>query len=336
MNNLSSIAVVIPCYNVRSHIIEVIEKIGFEVQRIYVVDDASPDDVGRFVRSVCKDTRVKVILNPKNLGVGGAVMVGYSKALDDGADVVVKIDGDGQMDPSLIMNFVIPILSGKADYTKGNRFFYLEGLNSMPPIRIFGNAILSFFTKMSSGYWNIFDPTNGFTAINAEVLRHLPLKKINPRYFFESDMLFRLNLLKAVVVDIPMMSFYGNETSNLKITKIIPEFIFFNIVNFFKRIFYNYYLRDLSLASIELPVGLFLFGMGGIFGLYHWIASAYKGIFTPLGTIILSATSVLSGLQLILAFLGYDIASVPKGFSINVAHKNLWGLSGISRRGPNV
>ena len=310
--NKCSVAVVIPCYNVRQHIIGVIEKIGLEVKNIYVVDDASPDGVGNFVRMVCKDPRVKIIFNPKNLGVGGAVIAGYKKALEDRSDIIVKIDGDGQMDPAMIMNFVMPILLGRADYTKGNRFYYLEGLNSMPSIRIFGNAILSFFTKISSGYWNIFDPTNGFTAIHAEIVRHLPLEKINPRYFFESDILFRLNILKAVVVDIPMVSHYGNEKSNLRINKIIHEFMYFNIKNFLKRIFYNYYLRDLSIASIELPVGLLLFGLGGCFGLYHWISSANMGISTPVGTIILSATFLLSGLQLILAFLGSDIASVPK------------------------
>ena len=257
------IAVVIPCYKVRCQILEVIEKIGEEVRSIYVVDDASPDEVGQYVSTHCSDSRVNVITNQKNLGVGGAVLTGYQKALSDGADIIVKIDGDGQMDPALIPNFVAPIIFGRADYTKGNRFFDLVGLRGMPPIRIFGNAILSFLTKISSGYWNIFDPTNGYTAIHAEVANHLPFEKINFRYFFESDILFRLNILRAVVVDIPMDSRYGNEVSSLKIKKIIFQFLTNHTINFVKRIFYNYYLRDLSLASIELPLGIFLFSGGG-------------------------------------------------------------------------
>ena len=138
--------------------------------------------------------------------------------------VVVKVDGDGQMDPRLIPSFVYPILRGEADYTKGNRFFDLESVRTMPRFRLLGNAILSFMTKLSSGYWNLFDPTNGFTAIHTDVARHLPFDKISRRYFFETDILFRLNTLRAVVVDVPMEAKYGDEVSNLKISKIVLEF----------------------------------------------------------------------------------------------------------------
>jgi hypothetical protein len=166
-------------------------------------------------------------------------------------------------------------------------------------------------TKISSGYWDLFDPTNGYTAIHADVARHLPFKKISSRYFFETDMLFRLNILRAVVVDVPMDAKYSDEVSNLKISKIMGEFFFKHIRNFMKRIFYNYYLRDLSLASIELPLGLVLLLSGTSFGLYHWLESAREGAATPAGTVMLAALPILMGMQLILAFLGYDIASVP-------------------------
>jgi len=240
------------------------------------------------------------------------VMAGYKIAIADGMEIIVKVDGDGQMDPALIPDFIAPILSGNADYTKGNRFFDLENIRAMPAIRIFGNAILSLMTKMSSGYWDLFDPTNGFTAINTEVAQHLPFNKISQRYFFETDMLFRLNTLRAVVVDVPMDAKYGDEISNLKITKIAVEFFFKHVRNFLKRIFYNYYLRDLSLASIELPLGLLLLVAGIYFGLYHWFISAQEGIATTSGTVMLAALPILMGVQFILAFLGYDIASVPR------------------------
>src|SRR5262249_39074317 len=155
----------------------------------------------------------------QNQGVGGAVMSGYRAAIADGMAVVVKVDGDGQMDGSLIPYFVAPIINGEADYTKGNRFFDLEQINQMPPMRLFGNAVLSLMTKLSSGYWNLFDPTNGFTAIHVDAARHLPFDKISKRYFFETDMLFRLNTINAVVVDVPMDASYGDEVSNLKISK---------------------------------------------------------------------------------------------------------------------
>jgi len=306
------IAVVIPSYKVTRHILGVIAGIGCEVGLIFVVDDKCPDGSGAYVREHCTDPRVSVLDHAVNQGVGGAVMTGYSAAIAAGATVIVKVDGDGQMDASLIPWFVAPILSGEADYAKGNRFFDLEQIRSMPPLRLFGNAVLSLITKVSSGYWDIYDPTNGFTAIHANVARILSFDKISKRYFFETDMLFRLNTLHARVVDVAMDAVYGDEVSNLKITKIISEFAFKHVRNFLKRLFYNYYLRNMSLASLELPLGLGLLGFGTIYGIAALIHSAQAGIETPAGVVMMAALPVLMGAQLILAFLAYDIASVPR------------------------
>lgn len=312
MQEIDSIAVVIPSYRVTRHVLDVIAGIGPEVSRIYVIDDQCPDGSGALVRTGCGDPRVTVLRHDKNQGVGGAVMTGYQAAIADGATIIVKLDGDGQMDASLIPDFIAPILAGEADYTKGNRFYDLEQIRAMPPMRLFGNAVLSLMTKLSSGYWDLFDPTNGYTAIHADAARHLPFDKISQRYFFESDMLFRLNTLHAAVVDVPMDAVYGDETSNLKISKIVTEFLAKHVRNFFKRLFYNYYLRNMSLASIELPLGLLLFGFGTVFGLRHWAYAIRTDIATPAGTVMLAALPVLMGAQLILAFLAYDIASVPR------------------------
>jgi len=311
MNINIKIAVVIPSYRVCNHIIGVIDKIGPEVGRIYVIDDCCPSDTGDFVENNCMDKRVVVIRHLKNQGVGGAVMTGYQAAIKDGMDIIVKIDGDGQMDPRLISDFIAPIIAGEADYTKGNRFFDLEKIRTMPKARLFGNAILSFMTKISSGYWNLFDPTNGYTAIHRDVALRLPFQKISHRYFFETDMLFRLNILRAVVVDIPMDAKYGSEISNLEIKKIIGEFLVKHARNFLKRIFYNYYLRDMSLASIEVLVGCLMVVFGVIFGCYHWVQSFCTGSYTSAGAVMLSGISIIVGIQFILAFLAYDILSVP-------------------------
>ncbi len=308
----SRIAVVIPCYRVSKHVLNVIRSIGPEVERIFVIDDKCPEETGKFVTEHCADPRVTVITHDTNQGVGGAVMTGYQAAILENIDIIVKIDGDEQMDPSLIGRFIQPIIDGSADYTKGNRFFNLDQIREMPGLRLFGNAVLSFLNKLSSGYWDIFDPTNGYTAIHADVARMLPFGKISTRYFFESDMLFRLNLLRATVVDIPMDAKYGDESSNLKIRTIVGEFLAKHCRNFFKRVFYSYYLRDLSLASIELPVGLLLFAFGTIFGATHWMRSMATQVATPAGTVMLSALPTLMGMQLILAFLAYDIGSVPR------------------------
>lgn len=312
MISKATIGVVIPSYRVTRHILDVLSRIGPEVSRIYVVDDKCPDGSGALVRAQCTDPRVTVIEHVENQGVGGAVMTGYQAAIDDDITVIVKVDGDGQMDPALISQFAAPILQGEADYAKGNRFFDLEQIRAMPPIRLFGNAVLSLMTKLSSGYWDLFDPTNGYTAIHADAARHLPFRQISRRYFFETDMLFRLNTLHAVVVDVPMDAHYADEVSNLKISKIITEFLVKHARNLGKRIFYNYYLRNMSVASLELPLGLGLLGLGTGYGLVHWAESANAGIATPAGTVMLAALPVLMGLQLLLAFLANDIASVPK------------------------
>ena len=308
----AAIAVVIPSYRVTRHILGVLAGIGPEVSRIYVVDDRCPDGSGALVRAQCTDPRVVVLEHAENQGVGGAVMTGYQAAIADAMRIIVKVDGDGQMDAALIPQFVAPILNGEADYTKGNRFFDLEQIRQMPPLRLFGNAVLSLMTKLSSGYWDLFDPTNGYTAIHVDAARHLPFDKISKRYFFETDMLFRLNTLNAVVVDVRMDASYGDEVSNLKISKIVTEFLFKHARNFTKRIFYNYYLRNMSLASVELPLGLALLAWGTVYGALHWIASAKAGVATAPGTVMLSALPVLMGMQLVLAFLAYDIASVPR------------------------
>lgn len=306
------VAVVIPSYKVTGQVLGVIADIGTEVWRIYVVDDKCPDGSGAFVSQHCSDSRVRVLYHEHNQGVGGAVMTGYAQAIADGADVIVKVDGDGQMDPSLIPSFVAPIAAGDADYTKGNRFFNLEKIRQMPAVRLFGNATLSFMAKLSSGYWDLFDPTNGYTAIHADVARLLPLAKISRRYFFETDILFRLNTIRAVVVDVPMDARYADEVSNLRISRIAGEFLLKHVRNFAKRLFYNYYLRDLSVASIELPLGLLLLVFGVVFGGWHWIRAVREGVVASAGTVMLSALPTLMGLQLVLAFLNYDIASVPR------------------------
>jgi glycosyltransferase involved in cell wall biosynthesis len=303
---------VIPCYRVTRHIAGVLAAVGPECSRIYVVDDACPEHSGDFVAAHCRDGRIRILRNATNMGVGGAVMAGYRAALDDGATVIVKIDGDGQMDPRLLHPLVAPILAGEADYTKGNRFYDLDNVARMPRIRVFGNAMLSILAKLSTGYWGIFDPTNGFTAIHARLAQRLPFDRISNGYFFETDVLFRLNLLRAVVIDVPMMAIYGGETSNLRISQIVLEFFGKHLRNFAKRLFYNYFLRDVSIASIELVLGTVLLAFGLLFGSYHWLQSARAGIATPVGTIMLSALSVLTGLQFLLSFLSYDIAAVPR------------------------
>jgi glycosyltransferase involved in cell wall biosynthesis len=308
----TTVAVVIPCYRVVPAVLEVLEKIGPEADRIYCVDDACPDESGSFIQKQCRDPRVRVVRHQKNQGVGGATVTGFRAALEDGAEIVVKIDGDGQMDPALLPRFLNPILSGRADYCKGNRFFSVESVQSMPPIRLLGNALLSFITKLSSGYWNIFDPTNGYLAIHSRVLAELPLGKIHPRYFFESDMLFRLNTIGAVVEDVPMNARYADEHSSLRVGRVLLPFLFNHVRNFGKRIVYNHFLRNFSAASVELALGLVSLLFGVLFGVVRWWHSFQSGVPVTAGTVMLAALPVILGSQLLLSFLNYDVRNIPQ------------------------
>ena len=314
---LDSVAVVIPCFRVRRHILDVIAGLpaqieGAPLDLILVVDDACPEDSGAHVHQHCADPRVVVLRHERNGGVGAAVVTGYREALARGATLVVKLDGDGQMDPAQLPDLIAPLLRGEADYTKGNRFFDVEVVGRMPVSRLVGNAVLSFMTKASSGYWTLFDPTNGYTAVHAAALRRLPLDKLSARYFFETDLLFRLNTIGAVVEDVPMPARYGDESSNLRVSRVIGPFLVGHLRNLGKRIFYNYFLRDFSLASLQLVLGLGLLAFGALHGGYHWWRSLVTGVANPLGTIIIAALALLAGLQLLLAFLAYDMAAPPR------------------------
>jgi glycosyltransferase involved in cell wall biosynthesis len=305
------IAVVIPCFKVGAHILQVIKGIGPEVDVIYVIDDCCPENSGDLVLKNILDQRVKVLFQKKNTGVGGGVIRGYKAAIDDNIDIIVKIDGDGQMNPSLIHKFAHPLIHNLYDYTKGNRFHELIYLQKMPKLRIFGNALLSFINKFSSGYWNIVDPTNGYTAINIKTLKTLPLEKISYDYFFETDMLFRLALLKAKVLDIPIKSIYKDEKSNLKVKSIIFKFIFKHFKNFNKRFFYNYILRDVSIGTFEFIFGLIFLCFGLIYGGIKWYFSITSKIPTPTGTIVICAILIILGFQLLLAYIHNDIQENP-------------------------
>ena len=314
-----TISAVIPCYCEKNQILDVINKFDSAITNIIIIDDACPEKTGEFVLTNNNDDRVQVITHKINQGVGGATVTGYTKAIELGSDIIVKVDGDGQMDPTMIQTLIGPIQRGEADYAKANRFYRLKGLSKMPLLRLIGNLLLSFASKMSSGYWKIFDPTNGFTAIHGKVAQELPLDKLHKGYFFESDMLFHLNLSRAVVVDVPIQAIYGNEKSSLKVSKILLPFSGLHLKNFIRRITYSYFLHDFSIASIELIIGLIFVTFGCIFGGIEWYESSISGITASAGTVIIAALPLMVGSQLLISFLNFDVNNQPD----QLLHKNL-------------
>jgi dolichol-phosphate mannosyltransferase len=308
-----NIVAVIPCYRVEREIQSVLSSIPNYIKHIIVVDDASPDSTADLVTaSAKKDKRITLIRHTSNRGVGGAMINGFHKAIELGAQIIVKVDGDGQMDTTHLPDLITPLIQGQADYTKGNRFRDFASLQQMPLIRRLGNMGLGFLSKTATGYWNLFDPTNGFVAIRSEILAQLPLHRIDKTYYFETSMLANLYLLGAVVKDVPMPARYHTEVSNMLIHRILFQFPFKLLRTFLKRLILKNFIYDFTMASVYFLTGFPLLLFGLIFGIIKWVQYASLNIPAPTGTVMLPTLSVLLGIQLLLSAIEIDLRSVPK------------------------
>jgi dolichol-phosphate mannosyltransferase len=310
-NSGHSLAVVIPCYRVAAHIAQVITAMPPSVAYIVAVDDCCPENSGKIAEAV-GDPRLTVIRHAENQGVGGAMVTGYRKALELGAEIVVKVDGDGQMDIDELPRLIAPIIAGRADYTKGNRFRDFKALRAMPRVRLFGNSVLSFLIKAASGYWSMMDPTNGYTAIHRKALARLDLDSLDKRYFFESGMLIRLNLVGAVVEDVAIPARYGDEESSLSISRTLVDFPPRIARGFFRRILLKYFLHEFNMGSLYLVFGLPMLLFGMIFGAVEWVDGLITGIPRPIGTVMVAVLPCILGVQLLLQAVAFDMAAEPK------------------------
>lgn len=304
------IAAIVPCYNVKAKVEAVLRSMDPSIA-VICVDDACPEASGAYIESLTLPN-VAVLYNETNLGVGGAVKAGFAYALTHtDADIFVKIDGDGQMPTTQIAALIQPIAAGRADYMKGNRFYYLRYLKGMPWVRLLGNGVLSFFTKLSSGYWDLMDPTNGFVAISRPMLEELDLPEIDNRYFFESDLLCKLYLLGAVVHELPMRAKYEDEKSNLNPLREIWRFSRKHTCNTFKRIVYTYFVRDFNAGSLALLLAFMLGMIGAVYGSLNWWTTLVTGQARASGTVMLSALSIILAIQFLIFFLTVDMQNNP-------------------------
>lgn len=313
MQTRALIAVVIPAYKTERSIRGVIASLPDFVTRVIVIDDRSPDRTAEIVEEKrAEDPRIHLHRHETNQGVGGAVLSGYRIAMEFGAEIVVKVDGDGQMDPAQIARLVDPILKGRADYTKGNRFLHAKQLVSMPLVRRIGNLGLSFLTKAASGYWQIFDPTNGFTAIHTTIIKEMNTDRLSRRYFFESSMLLELGLVRAVVCDVPMPARYGAEESSLSVTKALFEFPGQLLRGFISRVWIQHFIRDFSAVALLLVMGMPLLLFGTAWGAYHWLLSWQTSTTASTGTVMLSVLPFIVGFQCLLQCLVLDLQARPR------------------------
>jgi glycosyltransferase involved in cell wall biosynthesis len=305
------IAVVVPARNEAAHISGVIRSMPALVDHIVVVDDCSDDETSDRALGA-GDSRVAILSTTSQSGVGGAMVLGYRRAIELGNDIAVKMDGDGQMPAEYLPKLLDAIIEDDYDYAKGNRFLTGESIKVMPTHRMLGNIVLTFMTKMASGYWHVFDPQNGYTAIKSSVLGTIDLDRIKRDYFFENDMLIQLNFQRYRVKDVAIPARYGEEESEINVLKVGVTFPLRLLRKFFDRIVQKYVLRDFSPIALFLFLGLILFVWGAGLGLYLWARTIFTGLPTATGTIMLSLLPLILGFQLTLQAIVLDIQESPK------------------------
>ncbi len=300
------IAAVVPAYKEERHIAQVIETMPDFVDHIVIVDDCSPDQTSAAAEAT-GDPRLRLIRHEANQGVGGAILTAHRAALELGSEINVVMAGDAQMDPDFLPQLLDPVVDGYG-FAKANRFFSGESFAGMPGYRIFGNIVLSFMTKFASGYWHIFDPQNGYTAIRAEVLRRLPLNKIAVSYSFENDLLINLNILDVPITDVPIPAVYGNEVSSIKLSRVIPELLSLLFGGYWRRVWWKYMVWSFSPVALLLLAGLALIVLGVAVGL--WVLANSIGSPTA-GSVMLAVVPFVLGVQMLLVSLQLDIQGSP-------------------------
>jgi glycosyltransferase involved in cell wall biosynthesis len=303
------ITVVVPAHNEQELIGKTIKQVPEFVDHIIVVDDKSSDDTSSAALAI-GDPRVVLIRHEVNTGVGGAIMTGHQKALAIGGDIDVVMAGDAQMDPDYLPALLDPIVEDGYGFTKANRFFSWNSFNGMPRHRIFGNVALSFMTKFASGYWHLFDPQNGYTAIRQDVLQRLPLDRIKKNYQFENDLLIHLSILGVRAKDVPIPAMYGEEVSGMRMRRVVPQIMSLLFSGFWKRVWLKYVLWSFSPIALLLftGLGLVLFGAG---------VSAFVVVNTlgqhqaSAATALMAVGPLMTGIYMLIQALILDIQESP-------------------------
>ncbi|MDX6505639.1 MAG: hypothetical protein QOG06_283 [Gaiellaceae bacterium] len=302
------VSVVVPAHNEEKLIAETIRGIPAFVDRIYVVDDLSSDDTVGAVRALA-DPRVELIEHERNLGVGGAIVTGYQRALADRVDVTAVMAADAQMDPGDLEMLAGAVARGDVDYAKANRLFTGQAWDVIPRYRYLGNAVLSMLTKIASGYWHIADSQSGYTAISLSYLELLDLDRIYKRYGFPNDLLVHLNVWNARVRDYPSRPIYGvGERSGIRLRKVIPTISWLLVKGFFWRMREKYVIRDFHPLVFFYALGILATLIGFALGIAELVLRIMGNPITP-ATIVLVALLLISGSQFTLFAMWFDMES---------------------------
>ncbi len=304
------VGVVVPAWNEAAHIAEVLETMPEFVDFIVVVDDASTDNTSAIAHSVI-DARVRVVTQPSNGGVGSSILTGHEIVFAEDCDVSVVMAGDAQMDPTYLGALLDPIAHDGIGFSKANRFFSRASYASMPRSRVFGNVVLSFMTKASSGYWHLFDPQNGYTALRRNAWNLIDPSAISRRYDFENSLLIHLNVASVRARDVPIPAVYGEEVSGIKLGKVVPRLLLTLWKGFWYRIFRRYVVPSFSPVALLLFVGLAMAGFGFLVGLFAVIYSIGPREAST-GTWLLSVAPGVVGIMMMVQALVLDIGESPR------------------------
>lgn len=330
--------VILPAHNEGRHVRGVVESIPGWIDGIFIVDDGSTDDTAQAAEGI-SDPRVRLLRNEKNLGVGGAMVTGSRAVLaQDGYDVVIKMDADGQMDARELTKLVRPIELGLAEYVKGNRFQYTGRPASMPRTRWFGNVALSFLTKAASGYWHVFDSQCGFLAITTSALRRVKLDRVAKDYFFENDMLIRMNVIGARVVDVDTSALYGEEDSYVRVSRVFWSFPWRLARGFVWRFFKRHVVNDFGLIALLSIFGACLVWFGLIFGIVEWVISASSARPASTGTVMLAVLPLILGAQMLLQAVSLEVQGSPGAAETRMVYHSMSSLGryGVSAKDDPV
>jgi glycosyltransferase involved in cell wall biosynthesis len=302
------VAVVVPAFDEERLIATTLASIPELVDRVIVVDDASQDGTAAAAAGTV-DERVEVITHEKNRGVGAAILTGYRRALEDGADVAVVMAGDNQMDPDDLEAIAGPVARGEVEYAKANRLFTGRAWELIPRTRYLGNAVLSLLTKIASGYWHVADSQSGYTAVSRKTLELLDLDRIYPRYGFPNDMLVHLNVINARVRDVPSRPVYGvGETSGIRLGRVIPAISWLLTKAFFWRMREKYVIRDFHPLVFFYFFGILFSLIGFVLGVTVTILRI-GGNELSVGTVVLVALLLIAGLLFTLFAMLFDMES---------------------------
>jgi glycosyltransferase involved in cell wall biosynthesis len=304
------VGVVVPAYNEEELIVSALMSAPQYVDLIILVDDGSSDATARTAEGAGIQ-KLKVLRHKGNRGVGAAIVSGYTAALEGGCDLVAVMAGDAQMDPAQLVKLLDPIVDGRADYAKGNRLLSSSVRHGMPKLRLFGNSLLSFLTKVSSGYWDIMDPQNGYTATTRQVLETLSIQDIYPRYGYPNDILIKLNAYGFRVIDVVMPPRYGTEKSKIRLWNYTPSVSWLLFTGFFWRMKEKYILQSFHPLVFFYITGLTLLPLGVLAGLYMSYLRVFVGPISA-GSILLPIFLIITGLQSLFFAMLFDMEAAKR------------------------